>query len=260
MPQPKGSTMPETLKIERLGATALLLFDRPEVRHAVNYQLIDEAEEALGMLNRDDGCRALVLSGSGESAFCVGMDLNTVRRLEADTVEEWMTRLKRLYEAVRRFDKPCVAAVNGVAAGSGYQLALLADLRVGHSGARMGQTEINLGLASILGAHIMAPFLGHGRTVELTLSGRLMDGEECFRLGLFNYLVEAGEVRAKAVEAAEQLAQKPPNALRLSKQRLREESQAGFDAVFEAATRLQRQAFESGEPQQVMAEFFAKRG
>jgi enoyl-CoA hydratase/carnithine racemase len=249
--------MPKTLKIERLGATAMLLLDRPEVRHAVNYELIDEAEEALGMLNRDGDCRAVVLSGSGERAFCAGMDLNTVRRLDEDSSADWMVRMKRLYEAVRGLDKPCVAAVNGVAAGAGYQLALLADLRVGHSGAKMGQTEINLGLASLLGAHIMAPFLGHARTVELTLSGRLMGGDECFRLGLFNYLVAAGDVRAKALEVAEQLAQKPPTAMRLTKQRFREDSQAGFNAVFEAATRLQGEAFASGEPGRVMAEFFA---
>ena len=79
---------------------------------------------------------------------------------------------------MRGLDKPSVAALNGVAGGAGYQLALLADIRVGHSGARMGQPEITVGLASILGAHIMAPFLGHARTVELTLSGRLMDGVE----------------------------------------------------------------------------------
>ena len=124
----------------------------------------------------------------------------------------------------------------------------------------MGQPEINVGLASILGAHIMAPFLGHARTVELTLSGRLMDGEECHRLGLFNYLVAAGDVRRKALEVAQQLAEKPPTAMRLTKQRIREDGQAGFDAVFEAATRLQREAYASGEPGRVMAEYFAKRG
>ena len=252
--------MPTNLVIERLGETALVLLDRPDVRNALNYELIDEAENALDMLNRDADCRAVVLSGTGERAFCAGMDLDVVSRLDAETCADWLVRLKRLYEAVRGLDKPCVAAVNGVAAGAGFQLALLTDLRVGHSGARMGQPEINVGLASILGAHIMAPFLGHARTVELTLSGRLMGGEECLRLGLFNYLVEAGKVRDRAVEVAEELAQKPPTAMRLTKQRFREDSQAAFDAVFETAARLHREAYASCEPQRVMAEYFAKRG
>ena len=252
--------MLRNLQIERLGATALVLLDRPDVRNAVNYELIDEFETTLGELNQDNDCRSIVLSGSGEHAFCAGMDLNVARNLDADTSVDWMARLKQLYEAVRWLDKPCVAALNGVAAGAGYQLALLTDLRVGHKAARMGQPEINVGLASILGAHIMAPFLGHARTVELTLSGRLMDGDECHRLGLFNHLVGAGEVRAKAIEVAEDLAQRPATAMRLTKQRFREDGQAAFDAIFETAARLQREAYASGEPQRVMAEYFAKRG
>ena len=252
--------MPKTLQIERLGATVLVLLDRPDVRNAINYELIDEFEETLTVLNQDNDCRSIVISGSGERAFCAGMDLNVARSLDADSSADWLVRLKRLYEAVRGLDKPSVAALNGVAAGAGYQLALLADLRVGHKAARMGQPEINVGLASVLGAHIMAPFLGHARTVELTLSGRLMDGDECYRLGLFNHLVDAGDVRAKAVEIADDLAKRPPTAMRLTKQRFREDSQAAFDATFGVATRLQREAYDSGEPQQVMAEFFAKKG
>ena len=252
--------MPNNLQIERLGASVLVLLDRPDVRNAVNYELIDEFEETLDALNRDTDCRSIIISGSGERAFCAGMDLNVARGLDADSSADWLVRLKRLYEAVRGLDKPSVAALNGVAAGAGYQLALLADLRVGHKAARMGQPEINVGLASVLGAHIMAPFLGHARTVELTLSGRLMDGDECFRLGLFNHLVDAAEVHAKAIAVAEELAQKPPTAMRLTKQRFREDGQAAFDATFEIAPRLQREAYTSGEPQRVMAEYFAKKG
>lgn len=251
--------MASNLVIERHGASAVVLLDRPDVRNALNYELIDEAAQALVALNRDEDCRAVVLSGTGDRAFCAGMDLDVVRRLDADTSADWLVRLKRLYEAVRGLDKPSVAALNGVAAGAGYQLALLADIRVGHSGARMGQPEINVGLASILGAHIMAPFLGHARTVELTLSGRLMDGEECFRLGLFNHLVDPDQVRDKAIEIADELAQKPPTAMRLTKQRFRDDGQAAFDAVFEVAAQLQREAYDSGEPQRVTAEYFAKR-
>ena len=252
--------MPQNLVVEQRGAIALVMLNRPNVRNALNYDLIAEAEKALLDLNKNDECRAVVLSGSGERAFCAGMDLDLVRSLDADSSADWLVRLKGLYEAIRRLDKPSVAAVNGTAAGAGYQLALLTDVRVGHAKAYMGQPEINVGLASVLGAHIMAPFLGQARTVELTLSGRLMDGEECYRLGLYHQLVDAGEVVDKAVEVAEALAQKPPTAMRLTKERFRADSQAGFDAAFEIAERLQREAFESGEPQRVAAEFFAKKG
>lgn len=252
--------MPQNLVIEQRGATALVMLNRPDVRNALNYDLIAEAEEAIGTLNKNEDCRAVVLTGNGERAFCAGMDLGLVRNLDVDTSADWLVRLKGLYEAIRWLEKPSVAAVNGAAAGAGYQLALLTDLRVGHAKAYMGQPEINVGLASVLGAHIMEPFLGHARTVELTLSGRMMDGEECYRLGLYNHLVDAREVVDKAVEVAEVLAQKPPTAMRLTKERFRTDGQAGFDTAFEIAERLQREAFYSGEPQRVAAKFFAKKG
>ena len=250
--------MPQNLVIERRGAAALVILSRPDVRNALNYDLISETEEALRDLNKNDDYRAVVLTGSGERAFCAGMDLGLVRKLDANTSADWLMRLKGLYEAIRWLDKPIVAAVNGAAAGAGYQLALLTDLRVGHAKAYMGQPEINVGLASVLGAHIMEPFLGHAHTVELTLSGRLMDGEECYRLGLYNHLVDAEEVVDKAIEVAKALAQKPPNAMRLTKERFRTAGQAGFDAAFKIAERLQREAFYSGEPQSVAAKILRK--
>jgi len=251
--------MPQNLVIEQRGAVVLVMLNRPDVRNALNYDLIAEAEITLRNLNENGDCRAVVLSGIGERAFCAGMDLDLVRNLDADTSADWLVRLKGLYEAIRGLHKPSVAAVNGAAAGAGYQIALLTDLRVGHAKAYMGQPEINVGLASVLGAHIMESFLGHARTVELTLSGRLMDGEECYRLGLYNYLVKAGNVITKAVEVAEALGEKPPTAMRLTKERFRTDSQASFDAAFEIAEHLQREAFKSGEPQYVAAQFFAKR-
>lgn len=251
--------MPETVLIERSGAIARLTFNRPDVRNAVNYKMADETQEALAALNADPACKAIVITGAGEKAFCAGMDIQLLQGFDAAGAADWMDRLRAFYQSIRALDKPCIAAVNGVAAGAGYQAALVADIRVGHAGARMGQTEINVGLPSIVGAHIMSAQLGHMRTVELTLSGRLMDGEEAFRLGLFHHLVPADEVLAKAYEAAEELAAKPPMAMKLTKQRLREVTQPGFDAAIEAGKRLQAEAFATGEPQAVAAAFFKRR-
>jgi enoyl-CoA hydratase/carnithine racemase len=119
----------------------------------------------------------------------------------------------------------------------------------------MGQTEINLGLASLLGAHIMEPFLGRAHTIELTLTGRLMDGQECHKLGLLNYCVEYDEIDIKALSVAQELADKPPVAMSLTKERFREATQHDFDKAFEMAIRLQSRAYESGEPQRVMNAF-----
>jgi len=245
------------LLIERRDELVLLTLNRPSQRNVLHYELMAEVESALATLNRDPTVRALVLTGAGPDAFSAGMDIKLASTFDPTRAREWMARIKQLFTAIRALDKPIVAAVNGVAAGLGYQMALLCDLRVGHAGTRMGQTEINVGLAS--GAYIMNLTLGHSRTVDLTLTGRLMDGTECEKVGILHALVPTDQLLPKAIEMARALGQKPPNAMRLTKQRLREVTQAGFDEVFEAGARLQAEAYASGEPQAVMAAFMAKK-
>jgi enoyl-CoA hydratase/carnithine racemase len=160
---------------------------------------------------------------------------------------------------LRSLNKPLVMALNGTAAGSAFQVALLGDIRVGHPGVRMGQPEINAGIASTTGPWIMSEMLGMSRTIELTLTGRLMDAEECVRIGLIHYLVPADEVFDKALEIATDLAAKPPVAMRLDKQRFREMTEPGFKSAIEAGARIQREAYDSGEPARMMEAFFRQR-
>jgi len=159
---------------------------------------------------------------------------------------------------MRSLTKPLVAALNGVAAGSGFQAALLADVRIGHSGVRMGQTEINSGIASITGPWIMREMLGLSRTIELTLTGRLMDAEECFRIGLIHKLVSQEDLMGEAINTAEALGAKPAVAMRIIKQRFREMTEAGFQETIDAAVRWHREAYASGEPQAVTQQFLKK--
>jgi enoyl-CoA hydratase/carnithine racemase len=150
-------------------------------------------------------------------------------------------------------------ALNGTAAGSAFQVALLGDIRVGHPGVRMGQPEINSGIASVTGPWIMREMLGMSRTIELTLTGRLMDAEECHHIGLLHHVVPMDQVMAKAMEIGRDLAAKPPVALRLDKQRFKEMTEAGFRDAIEAGIRIQKESYASGEPARMMEAFFSKR-
>lgn len=241
------------------GDVVLLTINRPAARNAINFEVMDALDGLLPRLNSEPDVRGVVLTGAGDQAFSAGMDVKVAAGFDSESAARWMQRLWTFFSSLRNFDKPLIAAVNGIAAGAGYQIALLCDVRIGHAGARMGQPEINVGLASVIGAHIMSLSLGHSRTVELTLSGRLMDGQECHAVGLFHRLVEPQEVLPHALELARALGQKPPNAMRLTKQRFREVTQPAFDATFEAGARLQAEAYASGEPQAVMAAFIAQR-
>lgn len=239
--------------------TLLVTLNRPERLNAWDAPMRARFVGLLADANIDNAIRAVVLTGAGERAFCAGQDLNEGKRFDGARAEEWVEEWRRLYGAIRAFEKPLVVALNGLAAGSAFQAALLCDIRIGHAGSRMGQPEINSGMVSATGFWIMREMLGLSRAIEMVLTGRLAEAEECHRLGLIHHLVPADQVLAKALAVAAELAAKPKLAFRLNKQRFRAATQAAFDETIEAARQLHRQAFEAGEPQKVMAEFLATR-
>ncbi len=214
---------------------------------------------ALDDLESDPAVGAVVLTGAGDRAFGAGQDLEESREFDSDRSELWVQEWENLYDRIRSLTKPIIAALNGVAAGSAFQVALLCDFRIGHPGVRMGQPEIDAGIPSTTGPWIMREHLGLARTIDLTLSGRLMDAAECSVIGLINRIVPPAEVRPVALELARELAAKPPVAMRLNKQRFREMTESGFRECLAAGVRSQREAYASGEPAKMMSDFLAKR-
>ncbi|MCP5151913.1 MAG: enoyl-CoA hydratase/isomerase family protein [Chromatiales bacterium] len=234
--------------------------NRPEKLNAWDSPMREQVRAALESMNADAAVRAIVITGAGDRAFSAGQDLaETQAFTSGEDALRWFLSWRAFYDAVRGLDKGCVAALNGVAAGSAYQFAMLTDVRVGHPGTRMGQPEINSGIPSVLGPMLMLPRIGLSRTIELTLTGRMMDGEECHHIGLVHHLVPADQVMARAREVARDLASKPPLAMRLNKRRFREMTQRDFDEAFEAGQAIESEAFEAGEPQKEMERFFAER-
>jgi enoyl-CoA hydratase/carnithine racemase len=252
--------MPEFILTETRGPVRLITLNRPQVMNAWHRPMRQELVAALGAANAEDGIRAVVLTGAGSRAFGAGQDLGEAHGFDAERAREWIAEWAELYGALRELDKPSIAALNGVAAGSAFQFALLCDLRVGHPGVRMGQPEIDAGIPSTTGPWVMLDRIGLARTVELTLTGRLMEGEECHRLGLISRLVPEAEVLPVALALAGELAAKPPVAMRLNKRRFRELTEASFHEALGAGARIQAEAYATGEPARMMEAFLARRG
>ena len=256
MPMPPAAE-PSVL-IERRGPVALVRLNRPAALNAVDAQLRAELTAAMRALNADAAVAAAVIAGSGERAFCAGQDLHEAMELAVDEVEGWLERQHAMYQSVRDFDKPLVAALNGVAAGAGFQIALCCDQRIGYAELRIGQPEIRAGLASIVGSYLMTLQLPLSLNQQLSLAGELLSGHRAFELGLVNHLAPQAEVLARAAKLALELAQLPAAAYAATKRRLRELSQPGFDDALAAAKVAQKALYASGEPQRVMQEFFAR--
>jgi enoyl-CoA hydratase len=240
---------------------ATLTLNKPAKLNAWDTPMRAEIAHLLREWNAEERVRAVIVTGSGERAFSAGQDLDETEKFQSGSDgANWFQSWRDFYNAIRDLDKPSVAALNGVAAGSAFQAAMLMDVRVGHPGVRMGQAEINSGIPSVTGPMLMLPRIGLSRTIELTLSGRMMEAEECEAIGLIHYLVERREdVLAKAREVALMLAAKPAIAMRLTKARFRQVTQPAFDEAFENGSVYQAEAFASGEPQAAMRTFFAER-
>ena len=249
----------QTLILERHNDILLVFLNRPKVLNAITATMRAELHTVLSPVNDDPSIRAVVLTGTGDRAFCAGQDLQEAATFNRSDAQEWMQQTKRAFTAIRDLDKPCVSAINGVAAGAGLQLALLCDLRVGHARTRMGQPEIKAGLASVLGSYLLSLYFGHARSAELSLTARFVEAPECVQIGLLNRIVDVNRLVDTAVEMAEELALHPPSAFRLTKRRYRQTTQAGFDDVFNVASQYISEAYDSGEPQSVMSSFIERR-
>lgn len=240
------------------GQVAWLVLNRPEILNAWHRPMRNEVVDAFDAFDRDERIRAIVMTGAGK-AFGAGQDLNESKQFDGHRGAEWIEEWRVLYGRMRGLTKPLIAALNGVTAGSAFQAALLADVRIAHPGVTLGQPEIDSGIPSVTGFWIIREALGLSRTTELVVTGRLMGADEAHRIGLVHYLVPEAEVLPKARELASLLAAKPPIAMRLDKQRFREATDQSFGEAMDAAVRIHREAYDSGEPQRIQEKFLAMR-
>lgn len=244
----------DTVLQRRDDSVAVLTLNRPEKLNAVSSTLRLSLIDKLRQADADQSIRAIVVTGAGR-AFCAGQDLSEAVGYEMADVRSWLDQQRLTYQSFRDLTKPCIAAINGTAAGAGFQMALCADLRITHSGVKLGQPEVRAGLASIVGSYLMSLHVGLGINTELSLGGMLLSGDRAHRLGLVSQLVEPEEVLSKSLERAQELAALDPVAVALTKRRFRETTQAGFDYACEAGVRSQLEAYATGGPQRNMRNF-----
>lgn len=195
---------------------AFLELSRPEARNAINLEMIQALSAALDQLAQDDAVRVLVLSGAGGKAFASGADIAELR--ERTHREAFFAFNASLFQKLEDFPRPTIAAIDGYALGGGLELALACDLRVASRAAKVGLPEASLGIYPAAGGTWRLPrLIGLGRAKELVFTGRIVEAEEAFALGIFERLVDAGEALSAATTLAQQIAQHAPLALQVAK-------------------------------------------
>jgi enoyl-CoA hydratase len=204
----------DNLLIERDGAVAIVTINRPKVLNALDSATLEDLRRAILELTRDDGVRAVVVTGAGDKAFAAGADINELSVMTPTGGREHALRGQHVFDLVEQMGKPVVAAVNGFALGGGCELALACTLRVAADTAKLGQPEINLGLIpGYAGSQRLARIVGKGRALELLLTGDHVSAQEAHRIGLVNRVVPAGDLMTAARALATSLAAKAPIAI-----------------------------------------------
>jgi methylglutaconyl-CoA hydratase len=183
--------MPETIRLERKAAVAILSLDRPQVHNAFDDALIADTTNALESLAADAGLRALVLTGTG-ATFSAGADLNWMRRMakaSADENRDDALRLAKLLRTLQFFPKPTVGRINGSAYGGGVGLVACCDIAIGIEGAKFSLSEVKLGLVPATIAPQVVQAIGPRQARRLFTSAEIFDATEAARIGLLHQCV-----------------------------------------------------------------------
>jgi enoyl-CoA hydratase/carnithine racemase len=228
------------VRVEVAGRVATVTLDRPEALNAISTELALDLAAALEPLAVDPGVGAVVLTGAGDRAFCVGADLK--QRAGFDDQSWFVQReaFRRGFAAVRRCPLPTVAAVSGYALGGGTELAISCDLVVAATDATFGLPEVRLGLVPAGGGtQLLVRRVGRSAARDLVLTGRRVGAAEALELGLADRVVPGGEVLAAAAALADELAGNAPTAVRMAKWAL----EVGADLPLEAAMEVEDQAW-----------------
>ena len=226
---------------------------RPAKKNALTPAMYDELREAIERANGDTNIRVITLTGSGDS-FCAGNDLNSF--LE----DPGSDSAARFIRAIAAAEAPIVAAVNGVAVGVGVTMLLHCDLVYAAAEAKFNFAFIDLGLLPEAGSSYLLPrMLGYGRAAELLMLGEAFSAETARDCGIVNAVVKADELEALALSKAQQLAAKPPQALRQTKMLLRRGSEQALRETMELELGMIGERLVSDEVRGIMQAFLERR-
>jgi enoyl-CoA hydratase len=200
------------LDVER--GVATLSIDRPQARNALAPRTMAELDEALDAV-RAKRARVLVIRGAGDRAFCAGGDLKALEAMRSAEEAAGMARLMRgILDRITQAAIPIIAGVNGDAFGGGVELALACDFRIAAAHARLGLTQITLGLMPAWGAsERLASLVGRGRALHILLSGEVLTAQDALACGLVEEVVASEQFDARLRDLARRIAAAPAPAV-----------------------------------------------
>ncbi len=203
----------------KTGHVARITLNRPEAGNTINQELAQDMSEVCEGINQDDDVYVVIITGTGDKAFCAGSEVKT-----------------NVAAAVASIDKPIIAAINGEALGEGMELALSCDIRLASDKARFGLPQIASGIIPVNGGTQRLPrLIGKGKAMELILTGETINAEEAFKIGLVSKIVPGEKLAAEVDALASKMAGQAPISLRFVKEAVNK----GMDITLAQGLRLE---------------------
>jgi 3-hydroxypropionyl-coenzyme A dehydratase len=178
------------VQLEPVGDIAIIKINRPEALNALNLDVIAELSRTIDIVGVDDGIKVVIITGAGEKSFCAGADIAYMVNIEPMKAEKYATSAQSVLNKIEKLEKPVIAAINGFALGGGCELALVCDMRIASSNAKIGQPEVTIGIPPGWGGtQRLTRIVGPAKAKELIFSGKMITAEEAAQIGLVNKVI-----------------------------------------------------------------------
>jgi enoyl-CoA hydratase len=246
------------IELTRVDEFALITLNRPEALNALSFALIADLARAFDEVAQSDA-RALLVTGAGEKAFCAGADIKELKGRSLAEQKRATELGQQTFARLERLPMPSIAIINGYAFGGGLELALACTLRIAARNAKMGLPEIKLGVVPGYGGTQRLPrAVGEGRALDMILSGRTIDAEEAFRIGLVQRLID-GEALAGGVAYAREFSRHSLPVLGFAREAVSRALATPLSEGLKIEADLSTLAFQTSDAEEGMAAFIEKR-
>jgi 3-hydroxypropionyl-coenzyme A dehydratase len=181
------------IQLEPQADIAIIKINRPEALNALNTDVILELSRTIDIVGVDDGIKAVIITGVGERSFCAGADISYMVNITPIIAEKYASAAQDVLNKVEKLEKPVIAAINGFALGGGCELAMVCDIRIASSNAKLGQPEVTIGIPPGWGGtQRLLRIVGPSKAKELIFTGKTLSAEEAEQIGLVNKVISLG--------------------------------------------------------------------
>jgi enoyl-CoA hydratase len=240
------------------GITKIILNNPP--LNVWTLQMSEQLIEVLSQLETDETVRAIVLTGSGEKAFCAGSDIKEFPEVRDHVIEKKLKKENYAFSQLEFLTKPVIAAIEGIACGGGCEIALACDIRIMAENAKIGLPEVKLGVVPGSGGLFRLPrLIGAAKAMELMYLGNFITAREAERIGLVNRVVPARETLSSAMDLAEEIAEQPLESIKAIKRGVRESLHLPYEKAVDLTLQLSSHVFNSEDCTEGISAFFEKR-